>query len=527
MRSRVMMVMGIFVLMTGLAGCATSTYHENSGAWSASAYVPPPVPEPTWSPWAKLDDGGLNGIEFSHKDNCGKQGSATPCTHNWRFNSLYETDVDLEYTIAWDSGAGVQKKTVRTRLKPGENRDDSFAVNAVALDELSVRLIADTRVLADARNTVAETRAAEQREIERKRQQVELIARLAAEEQQRQEEARRQQQAAEAEYWRLHPEEYQARLAQQRNQEQERQERRREQAEERRREEEQEERRHEREETRRYNEQARKDRDSIMSSFSQPDMISNALKNQNQQYDAIREQNRQREEQQRREKEERAREAREEQRRQAEYAAQQQRDAEENRRLQQQRALESERTAQERQEKAERERVAKEAEKKAAAAKLVKEQAERDKQKKQLAQNNANQYTENSSGSYALTAEQRKIQLQQLAQAQQKQQTQAPQQQQPTQQTQPPETCPPQIWDEYNNDRSSFAVYVLNTCQRSRLEVTSINYYDHENVLCNTMLMPDRFQPGSKVMPMDCRKFVTAGQTWKFPGYKVNYRIVD
>ena len=169
--------------------------------------------------------------------------------------------------------------------------------------------------------------------------------------------------------------------------------------------------------------------------------------------------------------------------------------------------------------------MAREAERKAAAAKLAKEQADRAKQKKeQIAQSNTSQYTEGSSGSYTLTAEQRQIQLQQLAQAQKQQQTQAPQQQQPTQQTQPPETCPPQIWDESNKDKTQFTVYVLNTCQRSRLEVTSINYYDMEHVLCNTMPMPERFQPGSKVIPLECRKF--ASDTWRFPTYKVNYKIL-
>ena len=105
-----------------------------------------------WSPWKKLDDGGLNGIEFSHKNNCPPTG--VDCDLLWRFSSAYETDVTVDYTIAWDTGNGIQEKNVRTTLKPGENQDDSFAVTGVALDEVSVKIVADREVLSAARKEV-------------------------------------------------------------------------------------------------------------------------------------------------------------------------------------------------------------------------------------------------------------------------------------------------------------------------------------------------------------------------------------
>ncbi len=106
-----------------------------------------------WSPWKKLDDGALNGIEFSHKNNCPPTG-ALDCDLLWRFSSGYETDVTADYTIAWDTGNGIQEKKSRITLKPGENLDDSYAVTGVALDEVSVKIVAEQEVLSAARQEV-------------------------------------------------------------------------------------------------------------------------------------------------------------------------------------------------------------------------------------------------------------------------------------------------------------------------------------------------------------------------------------
>ncbi len=106
-----------------------------------------------WSPWQTPDDGALNGIEFSFADNCPPAG-AVNCDHIWRFSSKYEGEVTVEYTIAWKTGNGVREKTARITLKPGENQDDSFKVVGTALDELSVKIVADKELLAEARKEV-------------------------------------------------------------------------------------------------------------------------------------------------------------------------------------------------------------------------------------------------------------------------------------------------------------------------------------------------------------------------------------
>ncbi len=124
-----------------------------------------------WSPWQKLDDGALNGIEFSFSNDCPPTG-ALDCNHLWRFSSGYETDVTVEYTISWDTGTGMEKKSARTTLKPGENRDDSFAVVGAALDEVSVKIVAEQQVLEAARKEVE----AERKRMEGVRQQAELSA---------------------------------------------------------------------------------------------------------------------------------------------------------------------------------------------------------------------------------------------------------------------------------------------------------------------------------------------------------------
>jgi hypothetical protein len=125
-----------------------------------------------WTPWQKLDDGALNGIEFSYRDNCPPTG-AVDCNHLWRFSSGYESDVTVEYTIAWETGSGIKEKTARTVLKPGENMDDSFSVAGKALDEVSVKIIAEKEVLAAARRQVE----SERRLMEETQRQAEEIAR--------------------------------------------------------------------------------------------------------------------------------------------------------------------------------------------------------------------------------------------------------------------------------------------------------------------------------------------------------------
>ncbi len=125
-----------------------------------------------WTPWQKLDDGALNGIEFSYRDNCPPTG-AVDCNHLWRFSSGYESDVTVEYTIAWETDSGIKEKTGRAILKPGENMDDSFSVAGKALDEVSVKIVAEKEVLAAARKQVE----SEQRRMEETRRQAEEIAR--------------------------------------------------------------------------------------------------------------------------------------------------------------------------------------------------------------------------------------------------------------------------------------------------------------------------------------------------------------
>ncbi|HIJ87390.1 MAG TPA: hypothetical protein HPP97_06835 [Desulfuromonadales bacterium] len=391
--------------------------------------------KPMWSPWAKLDDGALNGIEFSHKSEC-IVGATIPCPHEWRFNSLYETDVELEYTIAWDSGAGIQHKTARTVIKPGENRDSVFTVNAVALDELSVRIVADAAVLKDARKTVAEIKAAELREIEKKKKQAELVARLAAEEQKRQEEARRKEQeeakrkqAAQEEYWRKNPQEYRAHLArlraaeeerqwqeqqriyeaeEQKRQEQEeadrqahREEQRAYEAEERRRqarEDAEEQRRQEREERaadRRREEQDSRDFNNALMSGLQS--MQNSLNQGLSTYGSAVQMRRDADAQIQRDRENREREAREQQRRQSEDSARARREAEEERRIERQRLAkqEDDRRAAENRRREQQERTQREAQ---AAERERKAKTEADTERKRT--DNSGRWVD---GSYTVT----------------------------------------------------------------------------------------------------------------------------
>ena len=118
--------------------------------------------------------------------------------------------------------------------------------------------------------------------------------------------------------------------------------------------------REENEQNRLNNQQRAEDHQNLMQSLSalnqSGDSISTALQNQNRGFEAIREQNSQREEQQRREKAASEREARDEQRRQSENAANQRREAEENRRHQQQQLVALERSQREEQERQQRQR---------------------------------------------------------------------------------------------------------------------------------------------------------------------------
>jgi hypothetical protein len=137
-----------------------------------------------WSPWYKLDDGGLNGIEFSHKNDCPPGGTAT-CTHRWRFNSNYETPVVIEYTISWDA-FGPREKSERVKLQAGINESAVFTVSGTALDEVTVRLIADKEALSEARKEVTaeiKRQEAERRRLEETARQAEL-ARKAEQERQ-------------------------------------------------------------------------------------------------------------------------------------------------------------------------------------------------------------------------------------------------------------------------------------------------------------------------------------------------------
>jgi hypothetical protein len=103
-----------------------------------------------WSSWQKLNDGALNGIEFSFSNNCPPAG-ASDCVHRWRFSSNYDGDVTVDYTLAWDTGTGIREKIDRIRLNPGENRGESFSVIGRGLEEVSLKIVAEKQVLAAAR----------------------------------------------------------------------------------------------------------------------------------------------------------------------------------------------------------------------------------------------------------------------------------------------------------------------------------------------------------------------------------------
>jgi hypothetical protein len=96
-----------------------------------------------WTSWIQLNDGALNGIQFSHRSDC--TGSTTDCILRWRFLSNYEDPLEVEYTLTWDSGRDLKHVTQRTRLQPGENGSAAFSVAGTALEEVSLQVITDAQ----------------------------------------------------------------------------------------------------------------------------------------------------------------------------------------------------------------------------------------------------------------------------------------------------------------------------------------------------------------------------------------------
>jgi hypothetical protein len=165
-----------------------------------------------WSRWAQLDDGALNGVEFSHRSDCPVSAKDPACALRWRFMSNYEEPTDVDFTLSWETAKGLKKKTQRVKLKPGENSSTTFSVSGTALDEVSVRLIADPRTISAARQALTEAQqlqeqqqrqALEQQEQERAAQEQKVkdrqrFAALTRKEQQRREDEARQQQEEQA-----------------------------------------------------------------------------------------------------------------------------------------------------------------------------------------------------------------------------------------------------------------------------------------------------------------------------------------
>jgi hypothetical protein len=99
-------------------------------------------PAADWSPWTPLDDGALNGIEFSHRSDCPAKADKSTCPLIWRFRSGYEDPVELEYTLTWNTPKGTKTQTKRFRCLPGENSAAAFTVSGSSLEEVTVRVIA-------------------------------------------------------------------------------------------------------------------------------------------------------------------------------------------------------------------------------------------------------------------------------------------------------------------------------------------------------------------------------------------------
>jgi hypothetical protein len=58
-----------------------------------------------WTAWDPLNDGALNGIEFSHRTDCFAAMKGPNCSLSWRFQSNYEEPAMAEFTITWDTGS--------------------------------------------------------------------------------------------------------------------------------------------------------------------------------------------------------------------------------------------------------------------------------------------------------------------------------------------------------------------------------------------------------------------------------------
>ncbi len=115
-----------------------------------------------WTAWDPLNDGALNGIEFSHRDDCIAAMKGPNCTLSWRFLSNYDAPATAEFTITWDAGNELKSETRRVTLQPGENSAPSFSVSGIALDEVSVRVIADEQTIAVTQQTPTETQPLQQ-----------------------------------------------------------------------------------------------------------------------------------------------------------------------------------------------------------------------------------------------------------------------------------------------------------------------------------------------------------------------------
>ena len=96
-----------------------------------------------WSGWEPLNDGALNGVEFSHKNECAAAMKGPNCILSWRFLSNYEEATMAEFTISWDTGNELKHETHQILLQPGENSSTSYNVSGLALDEISLRITAD------------------------------------------------------------------------------------------------------------------------------------------------------------------------------------------------------------------------------------------------------------------------------------------------------------------------------------------------------------------------------------------------
>ena len=98
-----------------------------------------------WTPWAKLSDGKLNGLQFSPRSEC--TSSRKECALLWRIMSNYEEPLMTEVTITWDSGKSLKNVIQRVKLQPGENISAAFSVSGMALEEVSVRVLAEPGLL--------------------------------------------------------------------------------------------------------------------------------------------------------------------------------------------------------------------------------------------------------------------------------------------------------------------------------------------------------------------------------------------